>query len=160
MGFDVGAIIGNLIMAYLSQPGHERVPGERHSYQAWVLAEAHILWDTFQRCFAQLWRAGVAGAGAGGIYQPRLNVDAPQLLPMAIDARLRALWGQAMGFAGSKMIRRIVGLAHVEDFESIADPDVRAGCEGKVLRLARDLLVNRGDYPDMNRLIDAVKQHA
>jgi 5-methylthioribose kinase len=160
MGFDVGAIIGNLLMAYLSQPGHERAPGERHAYQAWLLAEAQILWDTFQRSFAQLWRAGAAGAGDGGIYQPRLHTDAPELLPMAIDARLRAIWGQAMGFAGSKMIRRIVGLAHVEDFESIADPDVRAACEGKVLRLARDLLVNRGDYPDMIRLLDAVKQYA
>jgi 5-methylthioribose kinase len=107
-----------------------------------------------------LWRGSVAGAGGGGIYQPRLNVDAPDLLPMAIDTRLRAIWEHALGFAGSKMIRRIVGLAHVEDFESIADPDVRAACEGNVLRLARDLLVNRGNYQDMSRVIDAVTGYA
>jgi 5-methylthioribose kinase len=163
MGFDIGAIIGNLLMAYLSQPGHESTPGERRSHQAYLLAQAQILWDTFRACFAQLWRdsaAGAAGAGGGGIYQPRLNVDTPDLLPMAIDTRLRAIWGHALGFAGSKMIRRIVGLAHVEDFESIADRDVRAACETNVLRLARDLLVNRGSYEDMSRVIDAAKQYA
>jgi 5-methylthioribose kinase len=160
MGFDIGALIGNLLMAYLSQPGHERVPGERRSHQAYLLAQAQILWDTFSASFAQLWRRSVAGASGGSIYQPRLNVDAPDLLPMAIDTRLRAVWEHALGFAGSKMIRRIVGLAHVEDFESIADPDVRAACEGNVLRLARDLLLNRGDYQDMSRVIDAAKGYA
>jgi len=162
MGFDVGAIIGNLLMAYLSQPGHERVPGERRSYRAYILAQAQILWDTFQQSFAQLWRDGVAGphdAGVGGIYQPRLNIDAPDLLPMAIDARLRAIWRRALGFAGSKMIRRIVGLAHVGDFESIADRDLRAACESNVLRLARDLLVNRDSYQDMHALIDAATHY-
>jgi 5-methylthioribose kinase len=160
MGFDVGAIIGNLLIAYLSQPGHERVPGERHAYRAYIMAQAQTLWDTFQVSFAQLWRAGVAGVGGGGIYQPRLNVDAPDLLPMAIDARLRAIWRQALGFAGSKMIRRIVGLAHVEDFESIADRDMRAACETNVLHLARDLLVNRDRYQEMHAVIDAAKHYA
>ena len=41
-----------------------------------------------------------------------------------------------LGFAGAKMIRRILGLAHVEDLESIEDTDIRAACETRALNLA------------------------
>jgi 5-methylthioribose kinase len=160
MGFDIGAIIGNMLIAYLSQPGHEKKSGDRRAYQAQLLAQTQTLWETFQRTFSQLWREHVADARRGGIYQPRLNVDAPDLLRRAIDARLAAIWDQALGFAGSKIIRRIVGLAHVEDFEAIANPDLRANCEGKALRLARDLLVQRSSFTDMKTLIDAALRYA
>jgi 5-methylthioribose kinase len=158
MGFDIGAIIGNLLIAYLSQPGHEKTAGHRRAYQAYLLAQTQTLWDTFQKTFSQLWRDHLADA-CGGIYQPRLNVDAPDLLQRAIDARLAAIWQQALGFGGSKIIRRIVGLAHVEDFEAIASADVRARCEGSALRLARDLLVQRNSFTDMKTVIDAATRY-
>jgi len=62
------------------------------------------------------------------------------------------LFADSVGFAAAKMIRRILGLAHVADLESIADPDIRAKCETKALRLARDMLVNRNAY----KMIDDV----
>ena len=37
MGFDIGAVIANLLMAYLASAGHERSPGERRVFEAWVL---------------------------------------------------------------------------------------------------------------------------
>jgi 5-methylthioribose kinase len=42
-----------------------------------------------------------------------------------------------LGFAGAKIIRRIIGIAHVEDFESIQDQDVKATCELRALTIAR-----------------------
>lgn len=159
IGFDVGAIIGNMLIAYLSQPGHENTPGDRRPYQAYLVAQTQSLWETFQHSFSQLWREHMSDAIAGGIYQPRLIVDAPDLLQRAIDARLAAIWEQALGFAGSKIIRRIVGLAHVEDFEAIADQDLRARCEGNAVRLARELLIERRRFPDMKTLIEAAAHH-
>ena len=44
------------------------------------------------------------------------------------------------------MIRRIVGIAHVEDLDSIPDADVRANCERKALRFGRELLVNAKSF--------------
>jgi 5-methylthioribose kinase len=38
-------------------------------------------------------------------------------------------------------------LAHVIDLEQIADADLRALCERRALRLARDLMVNGARYP-------------
>ena len=34
MGFDLGAVIGNLIMSYLASVGHERTPGERQAFES------------------------------------------------------------------------------------------------------------------------------
>ncbi len=34
MGFDVGAYLANLLLAYFSQVGHEKTPGERDAYRA------------------------------------------------------------------------------------------------------------------------------
>ena len=40
MGFDVGAVIGNLLLAYFAQGGHEAAPHARDAYRRWILAQA------------------------------------------------------------------------------------------------------------------------
>ena len=42
-----------------------------------------------------------------------------------LDNFLKATFRDALGFAGACMIRRLVGLAHVADMDSIADVNVR-----------------------------------
>ncbi len=37
MGFDIGAIIGNLLLAFFAQEGHEAAPAERDGYRDWIL---------------------------------------------------------------------------------------------------------------------------
>jgi 5-methylthioribose kinase len=49
-----------------------------------------------------------------------------------------------LGFAGVEMHRRILGLAHISEFEEITDPAVRAPGEARALRLGRQNVVNRG----------------
>mgnify|MGYP001807714491 CR=1 FL=1 len=39
------------------------------------------------------------------------------------------------------MIRRLVGIAHVADMDSIADADTRAACERRALHFGRRMLV-------------------
>ena len=56
------------------------------------------------------------------------------------------LYADTLGFAAAKMIRRILGLAHNIDLEWIADPDQRALCERRSLRLARELMVEREGF--------------
>ena len=47
MGFDLGAVIGNLIMSYLASVGHERTPGERRAFETWVLETTESVWKQF-----------------------------------------------------------------------------------------------------------------
>jgi 5-methylthioribose kinase len=158
MGFDIGAIIGNLLMAFLAQPGHERQRGEREQHGDYILNQLQGLWEAFHASFAGLWREHQVRPAGGEVYQPRLCVDAPDLLPLAIESRLAAIWRQSLGFAGSKMIRRIAGLAHIADFEAIADPEVRAACERNAVDLARDLLLRRNGYPGVQDVVAAARQ--
>ena len=63
----------------------------------------------------------------------------------------------SLAFAGAKMIRRILGLAHVEDMEAIADSERRAHCEAKALRLARELLVSPKDFSGLADVVSATR---
>jgi 5-methylthioribose kinase len=156
MGFDVGAIIGNFLLAHAAQRGHERTRGERDGYRNYLRAQVSAVWTTFAQVFADLWRE----SAQGDLYARRLLVDAPELRERAITRRLQSIWDQAVGFAACKMIRRIFGLAHVEDFESIADPERRADCERRAAGLARDMLLNRGAYHTVEALVQAAREHA
>jgi 5-methylthioribose kinase len=155
MGFDVGAIIGNFLLAYASQRGHERTRGERDDYRIYLLAQVTDLWTTFAQGFADLWRE----RGKGDLFSERLLRDAPGLRERAITLRLQSIWDQSVGFAACKMIRRLFGLAHVEDFEAITDPDSRAACERAAATLARDMLLNRGRYVNVVSLTQAAREH-
>lgn len=156
MGFDLGAIVGNLLLAFAAQRGHEATHGGRDGYREYLLDQVRDLWTTFAQVFAHLWRE----QGSGDLYARRLLVDSPDLLERAIALRLREIWEQTVGFAACKMIRRILGLAHVEDFEAIADQDLRAACETRALQLARAMLIDRSRDGDVEALLRVARVHA
>jgi 5-methylthioribose kinase len=61
----------------------------------------------------------------------------------ALRDRLHAIWCEMLGFAGIEMHRRILGLAHIAEFERIENPDLRAGCEARALDCGRQLIIER-----------------
>jgi 5-methylthioribose kinase len=155
MGFDVGAVIGNLFLAYFAQGGHEAAAHARDAYREWILGEAGKVWSAFHDRFLALWRA----APSGDAYPASLFPSADDRAAMEKErARfMRALFEDMLGFAGAKMIRRILGLAHVEDLESIADPERRARCETKALRLARELVVGAKSFSGLADVTGAAR---
>lgn len=57
--------------------------------------------------------------------------------------------------AGAFIIRRLVGIAHVADMDTIADPALRAACERRALHFGRSLLVNPATFPSVEQLVGA-----
>jgi 5-methylthioribose kinase len=155
MGFDIGAVIGNLLLAFFAQGGHEAAPGARDAYRDWVLKQAEAVWSGFSRRFLEFWRAG----DSGDAYPASLFASDDDRAAMEKErARfMRVLFQDTLAFAGAKMIRRILGLAHVEDLEAIADPELRASCEVKALRLARELLVRPNRFSSMADVVGAAR---
>jgi 5-methylthioribose kinase len=144
MGFDLGAVIGNLLMAYLASVGHERSAGERVAFESWVLETIEAVWREFARKFLALWRSEAKGdAYPVSLFEGKAGT---QRLDDERQAYMGRLFEDTVGFAAAKTIRRILGLAHNIDFELIADEKLRAVCEARSLRLARDMLVNRSSY--------------
>jgi|APGre2960657444_1045066.scaffolds.fasta_scaffold00194_14 5-methylthioribose kinase len=67
MGFDVGALLGNLLLAYFASDGQEGVVGGegRAAQRAWLLSCVRDTWRVFSERFQTLWSAAVVEGRAG-----------------------------------------------------------------------------------------------
>jgi len=150
IGFDLGAFFGNLLLNWYSQPAHSTSNDDRVAYQEWILQQAKIFWETFHKRFLALWNAH-----ADGDAFPSSMFSSPEDTPslqVARSAFADSLFADMLGFGACKMIRRILGFAHVIDFESIQDAALRADCEASALAMAHMLLTR----PEKFRCIDNV----
>ncbi|CAI5495575.1 unnamed protein product [Closterium sp. Naga37s-1] len=154
MGFDIGAFLGNLLLAYFSQDGHATTDDSRAAAK-WVLQCFVDTWQQFEAKFLALWND--KALAKGDAYPQALYHDNAALLSAAQTAFLREVFLDSLGFAGAKMIRRIVGIAHVEDLESIADPDVRAACERRALNFGKQLVKERQQFKSIADVAAAVE---
>lgn len=155
MGFDVGAVIANLLMAYFASDGHARAAGERQAFEAWVLATVDAVWTGFAEKFLALWRSEARGDAypqtlfAGPAGEARLESERL--------AYMDRLFQDTLGFAAAKIIRRILGLAHNIDFELIEDPHRRAVCEARSLQLARTLMLDTPSFASIGAVTRAAR---
>ncbi|KAG5175421.1 kinase-like domain-containing protein [Tribonema minus] len=136
MGFEVGAILAGLIISYCSQRGH-RSAAELDAYGDWLLAQVVTLHETFERAFLALWSDPALAAGCTW---PQRQFAGEGELRAAQAHFMRRLWRDTVGFAGVKVMRRIIGRIHFDDFETIVDADVRAACERRALTIGRTLV--------------------
>jgi 5-methylthioribose kinase len=156
MGFDIGAVLANLLMAYFASSGHERALGERRAFEAWVLDIVEAVWNEFSGKFLELWRTEAAGdAYPAGLFAAEKGGARLETERRAYMARL---FSDTVGFAAAKIIRRIFGLAHNIDFEWIEDPRNRAICEARSLRLARAMMVDAGSFPTIGSVTKAARE--
>ena len=94
IGFDVGCLIGHLLLSYFSQPGHAPADAPRAAYERWIAETVSAVWQGFHDRFLGLWRSAHGGdaypqalfAGEGGAESLR---DGPAR-PHAPDLRGRA----------------------------------------------------------------------
>jgi 5-methylthioribose kinase len=154
IGFDLGLFVANLLMAYFSQPGHESNPGERAGHARWILRQVSEFWSEFLDQYQRLWSAARAGDG----YPSALFTTAADERAFMLEREHACgdLLADTLGFAGTEIIRRIVGFAHNRDFESIADPEARAALERQALKLARTLIVEARSFKTMNEVLRAI----
>ncbi|WCJ17812.1 Methylthioribose kinase [Euphorbia peplus] len=155
MGFDIGAFIGNLILAYYAQDGHADSSNDRKSYKEWILRIIEDTWNFFDKKFVGLWDEHKDGPGEAYLAQIYNNFDLQQLVQRAY---IKDLLHDTLGFGAAKMIRRIVGVAHVEDFESIEDASQRAKCEQQALRFAKLLLKERRKFETIGEVVSAIRK--
>ena len=153
IGFDLGAFFGNLLLNWFSQPGHSTSDDDRVPYQEWILQQAKIFWEVFRGSFLSLWNEHPGGdAFPTAIFS---TTDDNTSLKSARLAFLDSLFADMLGFGACKMIRRILGFAHVSDFECIQDAALRADCEAGALAMAHLLLTHPEQFQSVDDVIDA-----
>jgi 5-methylthioribose kinase len=143
MGFDIGAVIANLLLNYCSHAGHTLDQKERLQYQDYLLNTVEKIWTAFEEEFRNLWKE---------------KVDSPYASIQGYDDYyLLHLLQDAVGYAGCEMMRRVIGLAHVPDLESIDDPKLRAKGERLALAIGQQLVLRRGTARKISDLTSLVK---
>jgi 5-methylthioribose kinase len=154
IGFDLGAFFANLLLSWYAQPGHVSEGDDRSAYRVWILDQTRIFWTTFRERFLALW----AEAPRGDAY-PKAMFGEPgdeDSLQRAREAFLNTLFADMLGFGACKMIRRILGFAHVLDLDGIGDERLRANCESSALAMAATLLKSPGEFRSIDDVLDAV----
>lgn len=139
IGFDVGSLIGNLLLNYLGHFGLTQDTDARQQQQDYLVSQIQRLWQEFSARFTQLMSNECREpALQNSLYQQRF---------------MQQVWADTLGYAGCELIRRTVGLAHVADLDSISDSTVRGTCEAKALQLGRDLIMQRHSLANMSQLM-------
>ncbi|CAI9286916.1 unnamed protein product [Lactuca saligna] len=154
MGFDIGAFIGNLFLAYFSQDGHVEQGNDRKTYKTWIMDTIADTWNLFYKKFTSLWDIHKEGPGEAYLHEIYNDLELRELVKQKY---MMDLFHDSLGFAAAKMIRRIVGVAHVEDFESISDLVKRSDCERRALEFAKNLMKKRRNFNTIADVIAVAK---
>jgi 5-methylthioribose kinase len=143
MGFDVGAVLGNLLLNFAAHEYHSPDPAARRSFRDYLLDAFQKVWQVFAREFNRLWKD----------YNQETTAQAVGYR----EDYIHRLFADSLGFAGCKIIRRI-GRAQVEDFTAISDPDIRAKAERLALKLGEMLIMERYDFGSIENVVQRVRQ--
>ena len=80
-------------------------------------------------------------------------------MPGYAEQFLQQVLADAVGYCGSELIRRTIGLAHVADLDSISDAEMRAECQRHALSLGRALIVNASQIEHIDALLARIRQN-
>ena len=145
IGFDVGTAIGNLLLNFCGLPGHMGVRDAAAAREQ-RLSDIQTLWHSFAERFQAL--------------AAEKTRDAALAYPGYASAFVQKIWHDAVGFCGSELIRRSVGLSHVADIDSIVDEEMRHACLKHAITLGKALIVIAGRVDNVDELIARVRQYS
>ena len=154
MGFDLGMLISNYLMAYFAQPGH-RLENNLTSYQDWILGVIKDTVDVFMAEFELLWKTERTGI----LYPTSLFEDQGHSSVSALRDLQGQIWEDAVGICGIEMHRRVLSLAHNADFEDIQKTKTRASLEARNLMMGRELVLQRSAVGSVDQLVDLAKRY-
>ena len=153
MGYDLGPLFAHTFMNYFGQDGMDDQREQRRASQQWMLGFISEVWETFSARFIVLWKSRRSGEAYPKDW---FGHDAAGEQAVLEDL-LREIFEDALGFTGTEMTRRIIGLAPVPDLEQISDPAQRARCELRALQFARHLILGASRYRDITAVCQAAE---
>lgn len=156
MGFDIGALLENLVLNLLSHYGHTDDAEVRQAYQEYLLTMIHDIWTQFAAKFEALWVANNHGELAPDAYWAWEGGERA-----FAEFRRQYILGilrDTAGHGGVKMLRRMMGVVSVWDISSIEDPAKRAIAERKAIRIGQRWLLARAEVNSIDDLLAIVRQ--
>ncbi|WP_127580144.1 S-methyl-5-thioribose kinase [Paenibacillus koleovorans] len=140
MGFDIGAVLANLLLNYAGQEGLSETSEQRASMRSYLLATVKDVWTVFEEQFRALWDKDC--------------VDRMSRTPGFQDAYIAGLLQDSIGYAGCKMIRRVVGLAHVADIDRISDAAAKERAQRIALSIGKSLIKGHRQADSIEQVLE------
>ncbi len=156
MGYDVGAVLQNLVLNYLSHYGHTEDPEVREEYQEYVLSMVRDIWNEFARKFDETWKNNNRGE-----LVPNKYWDFPGGEEAFAEFRKRyihRILQDTAGHGGTKFLRRMMGIVSVWDITSIEDPEKRAVAERAAIHIGRRWVLERKSVDSIDDLVEIVRE--
>lgn len=147
MGYDVGNIIANLFFAWCHGNATIEDPAQRAKFCGWCFQTIEETVDKFIAKFRRLFREKVT--------DPMAKTEG------FLDWYLAGILEDTAATAGVETIRRIVGIAKVKDLTTIPDDESRLRAERCALMLAKQYIMNRGQFKcggDYRRAMETMTQ--
>jgi 5-methylthioribose kinase len=145
-GYDVGNVIANLIFAWANTDTVMDPGPDRRAFAGWL--ERTI--DEVMALFVSKWKA----LWARKVTETVARYDG--FAQWYLDGILR----DAAGVAGLELCRRIVGIAHVMDITSIAEPARRLRAERMCIRAAKQYILGRDKIKTGSDYLDILRKAA
>lgn len=143
IGFDLGTAVGNLLLNYCAQPGHFG-PRDAAANREQRLQDIRELWLTFAKRFKVL--------------ADQKTRDVALSYPGYVERFLKSVWKDAVGYCGTELVRRTVGMSHVADLETIEDSETRVACISHAIELGAFLLLIADQIDNVDQFIARVRQ--
>ncbi|SFN38692.1 5'-methylthioribose kinase [Izhakiella capsodis] len=144
IGFDVGTAIGNLLLNYCGLAGL-LPPREAAEARELRLQDVKIVWRQFEHQFLTL-------------AVEKTNDDALAWSGYA-PLFLQKVLADAIGYCGTELIRRTVGMAHVADLDTIRDDAMRSACIAQAIHLGKALILAAPHVAHVNDFIARIRQY-
>jgi len=158
MAFDVGAVLENLVLNYLSHFAHTPDPAQRADYQAYLLETIADVWTQFVRKFDDLWVDNNRGELVPAPYWAYPGRE--EAFAEFRRRYIAQLLQETAGFGGAKFLRRMMGIVNVWDISSIEDPARRAVAERLAIRIGRRWVLERHEVTGIDDLLHIVTEEA
>ena len=158
MGYDIAALLQNLILNYLSHSAHTSDQEARESYQKYILDTVQNIWLEFARKFDETWAENNRGE-----LVPEKYWDFPGGDKAFAEYRqkyIARLLQDTAGHGGVKFLRRMMGIVSVWDISSIEDPKQRAKAEAAAIRIGKRWVLERKSIQNIDQLIEIVKEES
>jgi 5-methylthioribose kinase len=142
IGHDVGSYLSNLVLGYAAQEWHSPSEAERAAYCAWLLDLIRQTWQVFEEEWLTLWE------NQGNAEWPSARFRKNYMLQLLRDTA---------GFGAAEGFRRLIGMAHVHDFWTIKDDQVRARAESLAINAMYAWAMQRQRFTSIDDLIEVVQ---
>jgi len=149
-GFDIGLLTGNMFLAYIAQAYRQVQLGNNPlEYRKWVLDAIKEIWEGFISKYDKLWQE----KEAEDKYPMWDYEGGSEAFKMLREAEVLRIFRDAIGFAGTVMIRRTLGLAKVSDIADIEDTVARAVLDRLALRIGKQFILKADTFNSIQEVI-------